>query len=335
VKIEKINKKIMKSYSSQSDFFAGAIIEITNFCNFRCIHCYNDTKKHMLETYDLDLISDRLEKLGVIYLTLTGGEAMSHPNFKKIYIHLKEKGFIITVFSNLSIVDKYIDLFCEYPPFMISASIYGLSNKDYLNFTRQENQFEVIERNIEALIFHGIELKLKVIVTVNNYQDIFDGKYELFAQKHKCSIFYDSNIFSTKTGNSVPISLRVSPYQAAVLQKKYGFLKSETINTLSPKKYFCENGNSYIYIDINGNISVCMKDFRNQVSIFSEISQIKSFISYRVSEIEDLSKKLFCSSCEKNLGCGWCPIEFEYDGESCIESSFLCQVRHERMKLGD
>ena len=107
--------------------------------------------------------------------------------------------FIITVFSNLSIVDKYIDLFCEYPPFMISASIYGLSNKDYLNFTRQENQFEVIERNIEALIFHGIELKLKVIVTVNNYQDIFDGKYELFAQKHKCSIFYDSNIFSNNT----------------------------------------------------------------------------------------------------------------------------------------
>jgi MoaA/NifB/PqqE/SkfB family radical SAM enzyme len=324
----------MKSYANQKNFYAGAMLEITSNCNFRCIHCYNDDalRNRVVLMSDVEMLASQLEKLGVIFLTLTGGEALLHPCFEDIYVYFKKKGFIVSIFSNLSYANNYVDLFKLYQPFRLSATIYGLSSEDYFKFTQKKGQFESIKKNIELLVNQGIVLELKVMVTNQNYQDVINGKYETFANKYLCPISYDCHIFSTKGGNKKPIQQRVSCNKAAIVQKKYGLLTNEQINNMSPQSFFCENGNSYIYIDVNGDVSVCMKDVSNKISIYEDTCLIKKFIATRAKKIHDDANTLKCSSCKKNLGCGWCPVEFQYDEQNDIENSFLCQVRCARME---
>lgn len=331
--IRKINKNIYKEYAIQYGFFAGAILEVTSVCNFSCVHCYNTIEKRNTSFENIKLITNKLEDMGIIYVTLTGGEALIAPEFEKIYLYLKRKGFIITIFTNMSLIKCHIELLRESKPFRISGSLYGLSDSEYFKFTKAKMMFENVKTGIEQIINNNIKLELKVIVTKMNYVDVLSEKYDRFAKKYDSDIMYDSHIFLTKNMEDIPLEFRISPIQAALVQKKYNQLSKEKILDMSPLPFFCENGNSYIYIDIYGEASVCMKDFRFRVSIYNKTEKIQNYIKNRALQIGQNAKIYKCNSCKNNVGCGWCPVEFEFDKKNIVEESFLCNVRQEFMKM--
>ncbi|WP_446496200.1 radical SAM protein [Escherichia coli] len=81
-------------------------MELTQHCNFKCLHCYCPTKKKVHMDYN-DVIAciDKLYSMGVLYLTFTGGEAFFYIKDLMRYIHMqKNKGFIISIMSNLSYI---------------------------------------------------------------------------------------------------------------------------------------------------------------------------------------------------------------------------------------
>ena len=91
-------------------------LDLTHHCNLRCLHCYiGDHSGDMLVTeMDTGRILSLLDEMcdaGCLYLLLTGGEPLLREDFPEIHRYAKEKGFLITVFTNGTLIsDKIVKL---------------------------------------------------------------------------------------------------------------------------------------------------------------------------------------------------------------------------------
>ncbi len=86
--------------------FAEAIplncqIEITYRCNHLCTFCYNSpTGQKEMTTEQIFIALAKIADLGVLYVTLTGGEAMVHKDFWKIAKEVRRLGMALRIYSN-------------------------------------------------------------------------------------------------------------------------------------------------------------------------------------------------------------------------------------------
>ena len=105
--------------------------ELTPLCNLDCRMCYvhltdPTVKERMLSGEQwIDLMRQAIDH-GMMIALLTGGEAMTHPDFRKIYLYLIEQGIPVHVKTNGILLNReMIELFTEYPPYIIDVSLYG------------------------------------------------------------------------------------------------------------------------------------------------------------------------------------------------------------------
>jgi MoaA/NifB/PqqE/SkfB family radical SAM enzyme len=75
-----------------------AEIEIIATCNFRCVHCYIAPCAERGDEMSLDqarLIFRKLADAGTMVVLLTGGEVLTHKQFREIYLAAKRMGFLV------------------------------------------------------------------------------------------------------------------------------------------------------------------------------------------------------------------------------------------------
>ena len=110
-------------------------MEITFKCNLRCVHCYipDYSGRGEMTTDEITRILSEAADEGCVWMLLTGGEVLCRADFDEIYRHAKRQGFLLTLFSNGTLVDERVaDLLAEYPPLGIEFTLYGLSDETYL-----------------------------------------------------------------------------------------------------------------------------------------------------------------------------------------------------------
>jgi radical SAM protein with 4Fe4S-binding SPASM domain len=85
-------------------------IELTSRCNERCVHCYipHENKNSDIEPVLFYDTLDQLRGMGVLGLTLSGGEPMLHPRFVEFLRKAKDYDFSINVLSNLTLLNDEI-----------------------------------------------------------------------------------------------------------------------------------------------------------------------------------------------------------------------------------
>src|SRR5215208_2915362 len=90
----------------------ACLFEITPRCNLRCHFCYVALDPYAgpyLTTDEsrraLDILADRA---GILSLTLTGGEIFSRRDFGEIYEYALDRGFLVTLFSNATMVTERV-----------------------------------------------------------------------------------------------------------------------------------------------------------------------------------------------------------------------------------
>ena len=153
--------------------------EMTPLCNFNCNMCYihlspeEASKQGKLLTTDQWLrIAEEAKMLGTLGVEITGGEAVTRPDFPLLYEKLIKMGFIITLRSNGYLIrGELLDLFKRYKPKCISITLYGGSDETYYKVTGKKDGFSVVTQNILALRDAGINLNLTVTVTKDNIGD--------------------------------------------------------------------------------------------------------------------------------------------------------------------
>src|SRR5437899_3341517 len=84
--------------------------ELTCRCNLRCVMCYTDCfntpdmLRQELSFREIIRIMDEIREAGCLELTFTGGEPLARRDFLDIYAHAKQEGFLVTVFTNGTLV---------------------------------------------------------------------------------------------------------------------------------------------------------------------------------------------------------------------------------------
>ncbi len=163
----------------------AAVFEVTYGCNLNCIHCYNPSR-NQVQNLNLDEIADAAEQMrqmGIMDITLTGGELLTRPDWYEVAMIFRNIGFTITIFTNAVMIDReVIDKFRSIDPLVIEISLYGSSPAYYEQITRVKGSFAKFADGLELLQGSGLNFILKPIVLKRNFQD-YDAMLE-FAETH-------------------------------------------------------------------------------------------------------------------------------------------------------
>ena len=139
-------------------------IDITSKCNLNCRFCTDAAflnRSSFLSFSDVCLALERAKELGVSQITINGGEPFLHPQIEDILREAKERGFVVCVTSNGTLlssqlvraVGKYIDY--------IQLSIDGTNAADH-DFARgKPGAFSAVERAMEVLGKQGIKFTIR------------------------------------------------------------------------------------------------------------------------------------------------------------------------------
>jgi len=155
-------------------------LEITPRCNNDCSHCYinlsvadQDARSKELTLLEIDTIADQAIALGAIWVLITGGEPLIRDDFQDIYLLLKRKGLLVSVFTNATLIrEEHVELFQKYPPRDIEITVYGATQESYERVTGRIGSFASFSNGLNRLIEANIKVRLKAIAMRSNYLEL-------------------------------------------------------------------------------------------------------------------------------------------------------------------
>ena len=129
-------------------------------------------RRRELDTSELRRIIDEIAEAGCLWLLLTGGEIFARKDFLDIYIHAKQRGLFVSLFTNGTQVTPAIaDYLAVWRPFAIEVTLYGRTRETYERLTGVPGSFDRCMRGIQLLKERGLPLKLKTVaVTINRHE---------------------------------------------------------------------------------------------------------------------------------------------------------------------
>jgi radical SAM protein with 4Fe4S-binding SPASM domain len=325
-------------------------IEVTRRCPLECQHCYNnlpmgdqDARSREMTTEEHFRMLDELVEMGCFWLLYTGGEIFARKDFLEIYTYAKKKGFLITLFTNGTLItEKIADYLVEWPPFAIEITLYGRTRETYEALTMIPGSYDRCLRGITLLRERGLPLKLKTVATSINKHEI--SAMRQFAEEDLGTEFkFDGQINPRIDCSQSPLAVRLTPEEVVALDmaapkgvSEYQRLaKRDSENppnlAASDTVYFCGGGMNSFAINAYGEMGICVisqqDTFRVQEAGLKRVWE-HSLLELRTRKRTQVTK---CIECRIQSLCGMCPANGEMengDKESPVE--FLCSVAHLR-----
>jgi radical SAM protein with 4Fe4S-binding SPASM domain len=154
--------------------------EITERCNNNCRHCCInvpaddvDARRRELSLDEIRAIADQAAELGTLWCLLTGGEPLLRDDFQEIYLHLKQKGLLVSIYTNATLVDRpLVELLKRYPPRDLEVTVYGTTEASYEAITRVAGSFAAFERGMALLQEVGVPVRLKAMLMRSNVSQL-------------------------------------------------------------------------------------------------------------------------------------------------------------------
>src|SRR4051812_39529347 len=120
---------------------------------------------------------DELADAGCLWLLFTGGEIFARADFLDIYTYAKRKGFIVTLFTNGTLITERIaDTLLEWRPFAIEITLYGRTRETYEALTGIPGSYDQCLRGIRLLQERGLPLSMKTVAVSINRHEIWEMK---------------------------------------------------------------------------------------------------------------------------------------------------------------
>ena len=155
-----------------------AHLEITNYCNHRCIHCYkldSDIDNRPDDVIDDDKILSNARILiegGILQIIITGGEPLTRKDLvKKIVSLAREHDVVVSLNTNLTLADNDMIDFLKETQTRILVSCPSAISESYEKITLTKN-YLCFEKNLSRVISAGIKTAVNMVVLKNNISDI-------------------------------------------------------------------------------------------------------------------------------------------------------------------
>ncbi len=161
--------------------------ELTVRCNLHCKMClfrHDDSENSEIRAAELSAdqwidLARQAAEAGTFSLLLTGGEPMLRPDFCEIYEGIYKQGFILTLYTNATLVTPEImEVLHRCPPNKIGVTIYGASPETYEKVCGDAKAYERMIHGVKELQTLPSILDFRTTVIKDNCEDL-DGIDEL------------------------------------------------------------------------------------------------------------------------------------------------------------
>jgi radical SAM protein with 4Fe4S-binding SPASM domain len=331
-------------------------IEVTRRCPLECLHCYNNlpmadaaARRKELTLEEYRRLLDEIAEAGCLWLLFTGGEVFARRDFLEIYAYAKSKGFLITLFTNGTLITPRIaDFLVEWRPFAIEVTLYGATRETYEKLTQVPGSYDRCMRGIRLLCERHLPLKLKTVPTRINRHEVYEMQ-RLAERELGVEFKFDPLVNPRVDCSESPLDVRLTPEDAVALdvhdpRRRRDYARLLEREMAQPARehedaghvYFCGGGFNSCAIDPAGLMSICILSQQEaydwRTGSFRE-GWDKFLAAVRA---KGKTRRTKCDACQIQSLCGMCPANGELenkDPESPVE--FLCAVAHLRaMALG-
>lgn len=319
-------------------------------CNVRCEHCYLPFSQRAgprlgeLSLPEIQRIFSEIADAGTLWLLLTGGEPFLRKDFLDIYDDAKRKGFILSVFTNGTLLNEAIaDHLAEWRPFAIEISLYGATQETYERVTGVPGSYANCMRGIELLLERDLPLQLKTVLLTLNQHEL--GQMKHLSESLGKEFRFDPVVNAGIDGSLYPTQFRLPPEEIVSLEiqdpgraeewpKTFEAVKDQEISTR--QMYTCSAGRNSFHIDPYGKMSLCLTartpSYDLRQGCFKE--GWERFMSSMLAL--EYSLAFGCSGCDLRTICAQCPAmgltEF---GDAEARVPFICELAHLRHEAFD
>lgn len=333
-------------------------IEITARCNNDCTHCYINlpagdeaARAGELTAAEIDRIASQAVELGALWCLVSGGEPLLRKDFTEIYMLLKRKGLLVSVFTNACLVTpEHVALFKKYPPRDIEVTVYGATEETYERVTRKKGSYAAFRRGLDLLLEGGVKVRLKAMALRSNADELpeiarFCREYtrDYFRFDPQLHLRYDRN----PARNAEIRGERLSPAEVAALEQaddeRRQNLEAHCDELILPvvehecnHLFHCGAGLNSFSVTYDGKFRLCsslhhpdtLYDLRS-----GNLAEAWNDFVPRARDMrsDDAQFLAGCRICPISNLCLWCPAHSHLEsGRMDAWNEFFCQVAHAR-----
>jgi radical SAM protein with 4Fe4S-binding SPASM domain len=323
-------------------------IDLTWRCNLACPHCYNRLPLHDRSALRTELtyeehcrILDEISGAGCLWLLFTGGEIFVRKDFRKIYTYAKQKGLLITLFTNGTlIIPELADFLKEWPPFSIEITLYGRTRQTYERVTGVPGSYDRCLRGIRLLMESKLPLSLKTLLLTTNSHEL--GLIQAFVEQELGLPYrFDATVNPRIDCSLQPLAFRLDPQEIVKLDlrdeprsmewREFVDRQSSPLSQSGDGLYECGAGIKSFAINPRGGLSLCafagVEGYDLKTGTFKE--------GWEGPVLTERNRKITrptrCVRCAIKGACGMCPAYGRLENRDAEEPvDFLCASAHLR-----
>jgi radical SAM protein with 4Fe4S-binding SPASM domain len=325
-----------------------AQVELTYNCNLHCVHCYTDCynqadliRDRELGYEEITRVFDQLHEQGILWMCLTGGEIFMRHDFFDIYAYAKQKGFLISLFTNATLItERVADYLKEHPPFKIDISLHAATEETFDKITQVRGSFRRFQEGLRLLLERGLPVRIKTKAMTLNTHELDEIKK--FVESLGLQFHVTAGINPRLNGDLGACDVRLSPEEIVELEEH--FYRNcdheecrEEVGGWHPtpppddRLYRCGCGTSGVHISAWGELGTCTWQHHaranlRETSVADGI--IELFPRIRALRYVTDSPCRQCSVfqlCEKDVNIAWAEAD---DPEQPVEH--FCQTAFKR-----
>ena len=249
--------------------------ELTCRCNLKCVMCYTDPFntpeqiRQELSYEEVVRILDEIHKEGCLEITFTGGEPFARRDFLDIYTYAKRKGFLLTIFTNGTLITpKIADQLKAYPPSMIEISFHGLTRESFDQITLGSGSYEHCLEGIGLILERDLPLTLKTVGMTVNQDEILKIK-EFVAGFEKAQYKFGADLRPRLDGSEDVFQYQLPSDEIRAIEQADAEFRAERVRQDRSKKEridqgqeLCGGGRYKFHIDAYGQLQLCSNNRR-------------------------------------------------------------------------
>lgn len=334
-------------------------LEVTARCNNNCTHCYinlpagdPEARRKELSLAEISNIADQAVALGALWCLISGGEPLLRHDFVDIYLALKKKGLLLSVFTNACLMtEEHVALFKRYPPRDIEVTVYGVTEETYERVSRRTGSYAAFRRGLDLLLDNGIKVRLKAMALRSNVHEL--PALAQFCRAHTKDYFrFDPLIHLRYDGdpkrNADIKAERLSPAQVVAIEQaddeRAGslekncdkFIFPEVPDHLCDHLFHCGAGNGSFVVGYDGMFRLC-SSLQQPDTVYDlrkgTLAEAWRQLVPRVRDMRSASQEFLtkCRRCPIINLCLWCPAHaYLESGQMDAWCEYFCQVAHAR-----